>query len=225
MRWFVDFLVVIAVVTAGGGFLWLRGQNRIEQADVSRLIEHRELLQAEIKARAADAESAINTRGWPRSIEVQWFLTDRPMNSLLKGDRPWIEIASELEAYLEHPLHRAATRTEHATFWYNPYNGVVRARVPMQTTDDQTLRLYNLVNGSNLPTLHTIEPMPKDDIALRDFMRIESQLRLAREAELRSKGAKTVEFVEEQTEPADWIEIPQNELEWLMQLATSGKLP
>ncbi|MCA9277470.1 MAG: hypothetical protein H6815_01630 [Phycisphaeraceae bacterium] len=216
MRWFVDLLVVIAVVTAACGFIWLKGQNRIKETDVNALIENRERLQVEIKARAAAKDAVeLNSRGWPRSVSVQWFLTNCPSNPLLRGDRPWIEIASELEAYLEHPLHRAATRAEHATFWYNPYNGVVRARVPMQTTDDQTLRLYNLVNESNLPTLHTIESMPKNDIALRDYMRVESQIRLAREAELRTKAAQAVEFVEEKHEAPDWAELTEDELDWL----------
>ena len=40
-------------------------------------------------------------------------------------------------------------------FWYNPTNGVYRARVPAQANDRETLALYNSVNSAVLDTLPT----------------------------------------------------------------------
>jgi hypothetical protein len=34
-------------------------------------------------------------------------------------------------------------------FWYNPARGIVRARVPDQTTDEATLSLYESINGED----------------------------------------------------------------------------
>jgi hypothetical protein len=49
-----------------------------------------------------------------------------------------------------HPPVRLTLDDRMASFWYNPYQGVVRARVPVQVNDDAALELYNRINGCSL---------------------------------------------------------------------------
>jgi hypothetical protein len=61
-----------------------------------------------------------------------------------------VDVASEAEAGADHPRnHMAASRSD-AQFWYNPYKGMVRARVPDDMSEAAALRLYNRVNDSHL---------------------------------------------------------------------------
>jgi hypothetical protein len=46
----------------------------------------------------------------------------------------------------------AASRMQ-SRFWYNPYAGVVRARVPQGASDAAALKMYNAVNVSRLRSL------------------------------------------------------------------------
>lgn len=109
-----------------------------------------------LKVQATTNGVAVNGRGWPNTIEGRWFDDDPPRNYLLTGDRPWVEIAPAEEAERDHPADPVAFDTggsKAASFWYNPYRGVVRARVAPQINDEQTLAMYNRVNGVFLATL------------------------------------------------------------------------
>lgn len=109
-----------------------------------------------LKVQATTNGVAVNGRGWPNTIEGNWFDDEPPLNHLLTGDRPWVELAPAEDADRDHPADPVAFDTDgrkSASFWYNPYRGVVRARVAPQINEDQTLALYNRVNGVFLATL------------------------------------------------------------------------
>src|SRR5690606_29054642 len=53
----------------------------------------------------------------------------------------------------DHPPDPVLISKEQAGFWYNPALGVFRARVPQQVTAQETLTLYNRVNGTALLSL------------------------------------------------------------------------
>lgn len=108
-----------------------------------------------IKVQATTNGVAVNGRGWPNTIEGAWFGDEPPLNHLLTGDRPWVEIAPAEDADRDHPADPVAfdLDTKAASFWYNPYRGVVRARVAPQINEQETLSLYNRVNGVFLTTL------------------------------------------------------------------------
>jgi hypothetical protein len=79
-----------------------------------------------------------------------------------------VEVASEEEAGLVHPTVRIALDEKSAAFWYNPYQGVVRARVPVEMTDEAATALYNTINRTNIASIHWHEtpmdiPKPKQD--------------------------------------------------------------
>lgn len=109
-----------------------------------------------LKIQATTRGVAVNGRGWPNTIEGHWFGDEPPLNHLLTGDRPWVEIAPAEDADRDHPADPVAFDFDGeraASFWYNPYRGVVRARVAPQINDEETLALYNRVNGVFLATL------------------------------------------------------------------------
>jgi hypothetical protein len=47
-----------------------------------------------------------------------------------------------------HPVWKVLKSGAPAAYWYNPTNGVVRARVGSVGTADETLEFYNEVNDS-----------------------------------------------------------------------------
>jgi hypothetical protein len=61
----------------------------------------------------------------------------------------WLETTQPERANRLNPEH-VTCDGHRAAFWYNPYRGLVRARVERQHTDEATIALYNLVNGTSL---------------------------------------------------------------------------
>ena len=109
-----------------------------------------------LRVQATTNGVAVNGRGWPNTIDGGWFGEDPPRNHLLTGDRPWVELAPAEDADRDHPADPVAFDLDDqrsASFWYNPYRGVVRARVAPQINEEATLTLYNRVNGVFLTTL------------------------------------------------------------------------
>jgi len=91
------------------------------------------------------------------TIDPAWFQEAAPGNPLLDEDRPWVEVAGTSQADLLHPPVRMAVEKSIAAFWYNPYQGVVRARVPVMVSDDKATELYNRVNGTGMSSIFVRE--------------------------------------------------------------------
>ena len=133
-----------------------------------------------IAVHAAAGGAELTPQGWPASIEPKWFEGVPPKNPLLSPDRPWLEVAGASEAQLLNPPVRIAAERGIAAFWYNPYRGVVRARVPLLISEQDTVDLYNRINHTTISAC--VEPLspdptpavgtkvePADDIAERDM--------------------------------------------------------
>ncbi len=112
-----------------------------------------ERMHREIRVRAGKGEVEVNGRGWPMRVEAAWFGASPPRNALVTPHRPWLEIASPEEADRLHPAVRQAVTDRVAAFWYNPGQGVIRARVGVMVSDAAALEAYNRVNGSGLDGL------------------------------------------------------------------------
>ncbi|GIW74332.1 MAG: hypothetical protein KatS3mg103_0854 [Phycisphaerales bacterium] len=140
-----------------------------------------------LRVQATTRGVAVNGRGWPNTIEGAWFGDDPPRNHLLSGDRPWVEIAPPEDADRDHPADPVAfdldvePGTKAASFWYNPYRGVVRARVPPQINDAQTLALYNRVNGVLLTSLSPEDGLRSAQQEQDDAKRLEEIARRVQE--------------------------------------------
>ena len=88
------------------------------------------------------------------TVDAAWFSGNLPVNPLLAGGHPWVEVAGESVRELTHPVRRMATGTNVAQFWYNPYKGVLRARVPADVSEATGMDLYNRVNDCDLEKLY-----------------------------------------------------------------------
>jgi hypothetical protein len=165
MRWVRDLaLLIIITGFIGGGIVYLRMQREQERlvqqatADVLRL-------ETELKYRSATGQTELNARGWPVTVDPKWFDGRPPVNSLVSPNRPWVEVAGTEQAGLLHPPVRMAVDETLAGFWYNPYQGIVRARVPVMMSDERSLEVYNRINSCFLAGLYWREkPIPTPDL-------------------------------------------------------------
>jgi hypothetical protein len=112
-----------------------------------------------IAVQAASGAVERTRRGWPATMDPAWFGGSPPRNTLMPPDAPWVEIAPEIEANLLDPPARVAPDRYHAGFWYNPYQGVVRARVPLTVSESRSVELYNRINGRSIKS--GFEPNPE----------------------------------------------------------------
>ena len=153
MRFLIDILVGLMLLgLAAGAFLHFRTSNNTANRTERTRMELRRF-QSQLDLKAALGEAELSTAGFPLDINIEWFGDSLPSNPLLPLGHPWVEIAPESQQSLDHPLDRSATDRSLAQFWYNPYRGALRARVPSKGTDTETLILYNTVNDSSLPGL------------------------------------------------------------------------
>lgn len=155
MRFVLDTLVALMVVgLIVGAFMHFKTSRGMEQrVERARMELRRFDTQLSLKAQLGEVE--VSTANYPMSIDPAWFADNLPNNPLLQRGRPLVEIATEQQQDLQHPVERAVSDRDRslAQFWYNPYRGLLRARVPNAGTDSKTLSLYNRVNDSRLPSL------------------------------------------------------------------------
>ncbi len=168
--------IIMAAVTIACGVLlltWHNQQGTDERKALEDTREALERLDAQIKFRAAvsrtgeagapmpetaahdtaDLATTVNQRGWPTTIEVEWFGASPPINTLVPPGCPWVEVASGEELHLSNPNVRVALDRSTAAFWYNPALGIVRARVGPTATDQRAVDLYNELNATNVATV------------------------------------------------------------------------
>lgn len=148
MRLIIDTLIALMLVGLLGSILW-------KQRDEQRLLDHVQSVHSAMRAieaqavyRAAIGDVPVTKLGYAATIDEHWF--DPPPRNLLAPDKtPWIEIANDEEAERFNPV-RITIGEGRAAFWYSPHRGIVRARVPQQVSEQDTIDLYNLVNGTSL---------------------------------------------------------------------------
>lgn len=167
MRRLVDFFAVLTLIGLGAAIFYTRKDQYHQQAAVEHVTQAVRMFDLKIKYHAATEGAELTARGWPVTIDPAWFEGSVPRNPLLSGDRPWLEIAGPEDAELQHPRLRMAVDATLASFWYNPYNGALRARAPVTASDQEALSIYNTVNRTSLTTIfdHTAPPdMLSDDL-------------------------------------------------------------
>jgi hypothetical protein len=160
MRWFAGLIILLCVCAVAAGIARIYHERLLAAQLLDQTTDSVTRLQRELAVRSATKTAALNERGYPTSVDPAWFKDAYPSNLLLPDDHPWLEIAGEDEAELLHPSIRVATSVSTPSLWYNPYLGVIRARVPVAVSDEESLAAYNRVNGSSLPSLFWKEPRP-----------------------------------------------------------------
>ena len=149
MRLVVDALIALMLIGIAGGIVWHHLDKREQEVRLATTKQSVETIGTVIREHRNLARIEIDG-GMPDTVAPSWFTRPLPENALLDGKRPWIEVASKRQADLEHPLNRVAVNEADAAFWYNPANGVVRARVPSNLGDADALKYYNMVNSTTL---------------------------------------------------------------------------
>lgn len=154
MRWILFGIMVVVLAT--GAYLAVmhaRADDRHEQSAISMTAGAIDRFEQELRFRGAMGEGRPNGRGFPTTVDRDWFNGDVPRNAMLPPAHPWLEIASDRQAHLAHPPTRVALDERVPGFWYNPASGIVRARVPQTASDERAVELYNEINGADIGTL------------------------------------------------------------------------
>lgn len=153
MRFVINGLIALMVVGIAAGVMYHRHEQQQWQGQIDQIRDDVRRFQRQVMLQTTLKHATANERGYPKTVEPSWFEDDLPRNTLLSQSHPWVEIAHEDERALTHPTIKLATQPEHSQFWYNPYNGHVRVRVPALTSDAAALELYNYLNDANLSRL------------------------------------------------------------------------
>lgn len=153
MRRIVDFFAILTLVGLGAAIFYTQKDRYQQQVAIEQVTQAVRMFDLKIKYHAATEGAQLTARGWPVTIDPAWFEGAVPRNPLVSGDRPWLEIAGPEDAELQHPRLRMAVNATLASFWYNPYNGSLRARAPVTASDQEALEIYNTVNRTNLTTI------------------------------------------------------------------------
>jgi hypothetical protein len=162
LRWAVDLATVVSAGVLIGGLYYVSAERTKERHQTEQVAGEVTRFQNELSVRAASGlASEVNPRGWPTTIEPEWFNGAPPLNTIVSGDRPWVEVAPPEHAKLVNPPMRVAGDGSQASFWYNPYLGIVRARVPMQINEARAIDLYNSINGTGIASLYEPPPAPE----------------------------------------------------------------
>lgn len=182
-------VLVSAILTAallGGTYAsvtWKQSAEAMQDSTTSTAIASKRSIEREVRIRAAMKEVELNEMGWPRTIDPAWFGSSPPRNPFITLDHPWLEIATDEQSNLIDPPIRQALTPDVAAYWYNPANGIVRARVGPSVTDAGAVDLYNRVNGASVSALfesgRSQASMHKEQNARSKFLKSASKPRTA----------------------------------------------
>lgn len=157
MRWILDAIAVMTLVALIGAVVMHRRTGSEREAQIEQTINELRRLELEIKYRAVTQETELNEVGWPMTVDAGWFEGEPPRNKVVSAGRAWVEVAGAGDANLLHPTVRMTVDDNMAGFWYNPFQGIVRARVPVMVSDSDSTALYNRINSASLASLLEVE--------------------------------------------------------------------
>lgn len=152
MRLLIDSLIALMLVGILAGIVIYhqretRQLQRYQQAHAALAQLHEQAIY-----QGALGETTTTFTGFPTTVSPLWFAGDLPLNTLVSGRHPWVDVAP-LGDMNDHPPDPVCLRPEQAGFWYNPNRGIFRARVIDQTSENLTLAEYNRINGTYLKQL------------------------------------------------------------------------
>lgn len=150
MRRLVDILMILGIAALIMGVAWKTREDRARDLAVQNARASVQSIAGAIILHSVIGDSEKSEAGYPATIDPTWFEGAIPDNPLIDDSHPWIEVASIDDVRLLHPRNRIILDSKTAKFWYNPYTGVVRGRVPSGMTDVEALELYNFINDSEL---------------------------------------------------------------------------
>ena len=177
MRRIVDIVAVLTVLAIAAAWWMTRDTSTVDDSLNNARLEV-DRIRAVVLLRSQSDKFLLNNQGWPGSIDPSWFGIDLPLNPLVDADRPWLEVAAPEQSGWEHPRPIFVVDRSSAMFWYNPALGIVRARVAMGATDQETVRVYNRVNKTSLTS---IDPTEFGDVDRVDLSSIDIEPDLSKD--------------------------------------------
>lgn len=123
--------------------------------DAARIAETRsalERLSSRLTFQSMLSEQAASVRPYPDTIDPSWFEPKLPRHGFIDDSHPWIEVAGPDERGRAHPKSIVALAPAQGGFWYDPTQGLIRARVPGGLLDADAIALYNALNGTEVTT-------------------------------------------------------------------------
>lgn len=150
MRTLLNILVVVMLAGILVGVVMIRSNKGIKQDQIRTARDEVRRFQRQITFQATIAEVELTAEVYPVTADPNSFHGNLPQNLLIEAGHPWVEIAGRNERSFLHPLDIVVRDAVAAQFWYNPYKGIVRARVPADISDAIALEVYNQVNDSSL---------------------------------------------------------------------------
>lgn len=149
MRRLLDLIALgLLILLLLGAVLYVNHERRRGEAvESARLGVER--IQSEIDLIRALQLQRTGERTELAGIDPSWFDGTLPINPMLRHRHRWMDVAAAEERMYLHP-HRwwlAEDEGHEAMFWFNPRQGIVRARVPFEHSLERTRDLYIAVNG------------------------------------------------------------------------------
>src|ERR1043165_4881156 len=93
LRRAVDLSTVLAAVALIAMLAWHFSGEFKKEHEVSSVKDALRRFDQILAIRAAAKDTAMTPRGWPTTIEADWFSGNPPRNELVTPDRPWVEAA------------------------------------------------------------------------------------------------------------------------------------
>lgn len=141
----LELLVVVLILGILAGVLVLSISGSKEDSSVSVVQNSLKTIQEQIDI------ATIKEGGYPSAIDRAWFQAYvLPRHPLIDNTIPKVHNFSTDDR--THPVTKVYTSGLGA-YWYNKNNGIVRARVPDQSSIQKTLDLYNRFNQSSLTSV------------------------------------------------------------------------
>ena len=153
MRLLIDSLVALMLAGVLAAVIYHQRETTQQEHDVSATIDNLRRLQQQVVLEATLERVDLNDLGYPRTIDPVWFMVGVPENLLVPPGRPWLEVVGADQRFSLHPASIVSDADHVAGFWYNPFLGIVRARVPASLADAAAIELYNLVNATEVTSL------------------------------------------------------------------------
>ena len=150
MRTLVNILVAVMLAGILVGVVMIRSTKGMKQDQIRTARDEVRRFQRQITFQTTIADVELTAEGYPVTADPNWFHGNLPQNPLIEVGHPWVEVAGRDERSLLHPPDVVVRDAAAAQFWYNPYKGLVRARVPADISDARALEVYNQVNDSRL---------------------------------------------------------------------------
>ncbi len=136
----VVVVLIIAILAAVALPTVINKSNEAQIVAASQVVERIRIKLEEYKA--------ING-SWPTTVDSDWFHGDRIVNPF--------DPTHAIPLYIDSNPAKFNLQTKYlapnCSMWYNPTNGSFAVRVPRQSSDAETLALYNLVNKADCPSL------------------------------------------------------------------------